>query len=485
MDNSQSTSKTLHDERDRYLDSGKSFIDDEAIERLLKAHSGPETAHVRDIIAKSLSLARLDPAETAALLHVTDDALWGEMFAAAAEVKNRVYGPRIVTFAPLYCSNLCVNSCLYCGFRREDKEMVRRVLSEEEIRRETEALVANGHKRLVLAFGEHPSTGVDYMARAVRTVYDVKVDKGEIRRANLNAAPQTIAGMKTLGEVGIGTYQVFQETYHHDTYARVHPRGPKSDYNWRLYALHRAQEAGVDDVAIGALFGLYDWRFEVLGLLYHAIDLEKRFNGVGPHTISFPRLQPAASAPLTNEDNPYRVNDDDFKKLITVIRLSVPYTGMIVTAREPAHIRRAAMNLGCTQTDASSRIGLASYSDQAYEQQENRQQFHLGDTRGLDEVTREFAEMGFLTSFCTAGYRCGRTGECFMNMAKSGKVHEFCIPNAIFTMKEYLIDYASAETQASGDNLIMQKVDGLPDKMREKVRAKLKDIEKGQRDIRF
>ena len=472
------------DEVAPYLESGDDFINDNEIELLLRESRDPEAQRIRDIFNRALSLQRLEPRETAALLNVQDEDLWQEIFDAAREVKNRVYGPRIVTFAPLYCSNLCVNSCLYCAFRRENASERRRRLSLEEIRRETEALVSMGHKRLIVVYGEHPYSGIDYMGATIRAIYDTKVGNGEIRRVNINAAPQTVANYKILKEIGIGTYQVFQETYHHATYRTLHPRGVKANYQWRLYALHRAQEAGVDDVAIGALFGLYEWRFEVMGLLYHTIDLEEKFGGVGPHTISFPRLEPAANTPLS-VNSPFKVSDRDFKRLVAVIRLSVPYTGMIITAREPAEIRRDVINVGCTQTDASTRIGVGAYSEHYDTQDANRQQFLLGDTRSLDEVIRELAEMGYLTSFCTAGYRCGRTGSYFMSIAKKGKVHQFCIPNAILTFKEYLLDYASEETRAIGEKLIGQRIENVPENVRPVLMNRLKAIENGARDLRF
>lgn len=474
----------VQDETRRYLEGGEDFIDDERIEGLLRENSTPEPRQVRDILERSLSLERLEPPETAALLNVRDESLWQEMFQAAREVKNRVYGPRIVTFAPLYCSNLCVNSCLYCAFRKENTLEKRRRLSIEEVRKEAEALAATGHKRLVVVYGEHPTSAIDYIAETIRTIYDTKVGTGEIRRVNINAAPQSIAHFKILKDIGIGTYQVFQETYHHKTYHKMHPRGIKADYQWRLYALHRAQEAGIDDVAIGALFGLYDWKFEVMGLLYHAIELEEKFGGVGPHTISFPRLEPAAHIPLS-PDNPFKVSDRDFKRLVTVIRLSVPYTGMIITAREPAEIRRDVINLGCTQTDASTRIGIGAYSESYVTQDAERQQFILGDVRSLDEVVLELAEMGYLTSFCTAGYRCGRTGSYFMDIAKKGKVHQFCIPNAILTLKEYLLEYASEETRKAGEELIQQRLNDIPENIRSAVKARLEETENGSRDLRF
>jgi len=467
-----------------YVSAGRDFVDDGEIESLLQNGRKPSASRVRDILARSLALERLDPPDTAALLNVEDEDLWQEIFDAARTVKNSVYGARVVAFAPLYCSNLCVNSCLYCAFRRENATVKRRRLTVDEIRKETEAIISVGHKRVIVVYGEHAASDIDYMTATLQAIYDTKVGNGEVRRANVNAAPQRIAHLKVLKDVGIGTFQVFQETYHHATYRKVHPRGPKANYAWRLYALHRAQQAGIDDVGIGALFGLYDWRFEVLGLLYHTIDLEEKFGGIGPHTISFPRLEPAAGASFSTT-SPYRVSDRDFKRLVAVIRLSVPYTGMIITAREQPAIRRDLMNIGCTQTDASSRIGVGAYSEPNQGQELDRQQFRLGDTRGLDELVRELAGMGYLTSFCTSGYRCGRTGHAFMELAKGGTVHFFCIPNAILTLKEYLLDYASPETREIGEKLIQRRVDETPWSVRPALEARLRAIEQGARDLRF
>ncbi len=460
------------------------FISAVSIERLLERSRRPDPVRVRDIIAKSLSLKRLEPEETAVLLNVDDPALWDEIFAAAGGIKNRVYGPRVVTFAPLYCSSLCRNSCLYCSFRSENREVERRRLSAEEIARETRALTAEGHKRLIVVYGDHPSTGAEYMAETIRAIYETKTGNDEIRRVNVNAAPLTVEEYRLIKATGIGTYQVFQESYHRDTYRRVHPRGPKADYRWRLYALHRAQEAGIDDVAIGALFGLYDWRYEVMGLLLHAIELEMRFDGVGPHTISFPRLRPALNSPF-DDHNPYAVSDEDFLRLIAVIRLSVPYTGMIITAREAPHIRRRGMLIGCTQTDASSRIRIGGYSEGVDVQRTDSQQFILGDERDLDDVIRELAGMGLVTSFCTAGYRCGRTGQTFMKLARSGAVRRFCMPNALLTFKEYLIDHASEETRREGERVIAERLRGIDEDVRPEVIGKLKETEDGRRDLRF
>ena len=490
METVERTSKYIEsvikqNEIDRYLKNGKDFIDDAALTATIRKKQHPDRKEILDIIDKSLALHRLEIQETAALLNIDDPELWEAVFSAAGEIKNRVYGPRVVTFAPLYCANLCVNSCLYCGFRRENRDICREILTDDSIRKEVEALVKLGHKRLVVSLGEHPRTDIDYIVNTIKIIYETKVGNGEIRRVNVNIAPQSIADLKKLGEAGIGTYQVFQETYHHDTYRAVHPAGLKANYRWRLYAQHRALEAGVDDVAIGALLGLYDWKFEVMGLVSHAIALEQTFDGVGPHTISFPRLEPASNAPLANDPNSHRVSDDDFYKAIAVLRLSVPYTGMIVTAREKAEVRRRALNIGCTQTDASSRIGIAAYQDQSADQKAERQQFMLGDTRSLDEVVRELAQMGYLTSFCTAGYRCGRTGKCFMNLAKSGKVHEFCIPNAILTLKEYLLDFASPATREAGEQVISRHLKALDLNIAVVVESRLREIENGIRDVRL
>ncbi|MEJ5226476.1 [FeFe] hydrogenase H-cluster radical SAM maturase HydG [Thermodesulfovibrio sp.] len=482
------------EEIEKYMEDGRDFINDEEIWEKLKQNQNPEPSRIWDILQKSLSIETLLPDETAALLNLKDPELWQEVFDVAAKVKKKVYDNRIVTFAPLYCGNLCVNNCVYCGFRRDNHVIKRKVLTLEEVKREAEVLAGEiGHKRLIVVYGEHPATGAHYIRDTIETIYSVKVmtknGYGQIRRVNVNAAPMSIDELKMLKEVGIGTYQVFQETYHHDTYAKLHPKGTiKHHYQWRLYCHHRALEAGVDDVALGVLFGLYDWRFEVMGLLYHARELEKRF-GIGPHTISFPRLEPAANTPFVQETR-YKVSDEDFKKIIAVIRLSVPYTGMILTAREPAHIRREIIASGLiTQTDASTRIGIGAYSDRYTEQELERQQFEIGDSRSLDEVIRELAEMGFITSFCTAGYRCGRTGDRIMSLLKSGKEAVFCKLNAVLTFREWLDDFASEQTKEAGEKVIQKELDELKAKVPHKVYNKLIEyygrIKNGERDIYF
>jgi len=434
------------------------FINDRRIAGLLEM-ARPAATRVREVIAKSLEKQPLQVEETAVLLKAEAPELVEEIFAAARRLKRDVYGNRIVLFAPLYVGNECVNDCAYCGFKRSNREALRRTLDDAELRRQVEALEKRGHKRLILVFGEHPRYTPEFIARSVRLCYAVKVGRGEIRRVNINAAPMDHDGFRTIKEAGIGTYQVFQETYHHEIYARMHPRlTPKSDYLWRLNAMGRAQEAGIDDVGLGALFGLYDWRFEVLGLVTHARRLQERY-GVGPHTISFPRLRPALGVRLNNE---WAVSDYDFKRVIAILRLSVPYTGLILTAREEARLRREVMEFGVSQIDAGSRIELGGYTEAGDAQQMEREQFELGDIRSLDAVMRELIADGYIPSFCTACYRVGRTGKLFMEYAIPGFIQRYCTPNALSTLMEYLSDYASPETRAAGENLIAKEVAKLP-----------------------
>ena len=454
---------------EKYLDSGRCFIDEAAIQRALDANTASDAAMVEDILAKSLAIETLSPEETATLLNVKDESLWARMRQVAGEVKRKVYDNRIVTFAPLYLGNLCVNRCLYCGFRADNAGQKRRRLEMEEIDRQIEVLAGRiGHKRLIVVYGEHPLTDADYICESMQRIYSVEVKTrkgtGAIRRLNVNAAPMSIEDLETVREAGLGTYQVFQETYHRPTYEAVHPAGTiKGDYLWRLYSMHRAMEAGIDDVGIGPLFGLYDWKFEVMGLLAHARELEARF-GIGPHTISFPRLEPADNSPLAAA-SPYKVSDEDFKKIVTVIRLAVPYTGMILTARENAQMRREILPLGCTQTDASTQIGIGGYTDACNEQRSDRQQFILGDDRSLDEVVRELATAGYITSFCTAGYRCGRTGTRIMDLLKTGVEGQFCKLNAVITFREWLDDFASPETMKVGERVITKEIAEIRAKM--------------------
>jgi 2-iminoacetate synthase len=382
------------------------------------------------------------------------------IFDAARQLKRNVYGNRIVLFAPLYVGNDCVNDCLYCAFKRSNRDVVRRTLETADLQREVRALEDTGHKRLILVFGEHPQYDAEFIAQCVRDVYAVRSGPGQIRRVNINAAPLDVEGYRTVKDAGIGTYQIFQETYHHETYGRYHPADTrKGDYLWRLDGLSRAFEAGCDDMGLGVLFGLYDWRFEVLGLVCHSLHLQQRY-GVGPHTLSFPRLRPAHNVVL---DDLHLVDDAAFKRLIAILRLAVPYTGLILTAREPAELRREVMAFGVSQIDAGSRIEIGAYTEAPGDQTMDREQFTLGDIRPLDDVMRELLVDGYVPSFCTACYRLGRTGEHFMEFAIPGFIKRYCTPNALSTLVEYLVDYASAETRAAGEKAVAAELDKLPD----------------------
>lgn len=480
-----------YDEIEKYTDNGKDFIDDEYIENLLKDDSEPDPKLVKDIFSKALSIQTLSLEDTAVLIRLKDPDLIEEMKDVAKKIKIKVYDNRIVTFAPLYMGNLCVNNCLYCGFRSENSIIKRRVLTMKEIEEEVKVLCGEiGHKRLIVVYGEHPSTDVNYIAKSLETIYSVKVKVrngyGQIRRVNVNAAPMQIKELEILRDIGIGTFQVFQETYNKKTYSYVHPKGVKANYKWRLYSMHRALKAGIDDVGIGALFGLYDWRFEVLGLVSHAIELEKKF-GIGPHTVSFPRLEPAANTPFVKETR-YRVSDEDFKKIILILRLAIPYTGMILTARESKEIRDEVVEYGITQMDASTKIGIGAYSDRMTEQELERQQFEIGDTRTLDELIRDLAKKGYITSFCTAGYRCGRTGSSIMELLRTGKEGVFCKLNAVLTFREWLLDFATKETEDIGLNIIKKELKEIEVRFPEiypKVLEYYRKVENGERDLYF
>lgn len=459
------------------------FIDDARIEELYR--TGPsDSKRVRDVIAKSLAKVALTVEETAVLINADSPELTEQIFEAARTLKREVYGNRIVLFAPLYIGNDCVNDCMYCAFRRSNREEVRRTLSREELLKEVEMLERQGHKRLILVFGEHPRYDADFIHDCVKAVYELKTGHGEIRRVNINAAPLDVSGYKRVKQAGIGTYQVFQETYHHPTYVEVHPVNTrKGDYLYRLDALSRAQAGGIDDVGIGALFGLYDWRFETLGLVTHALHLQNNY-GVGPHTISFPRVRPAFGVVMSDR---YFVSDNDFKRLVAILRLAVPYTGLILTARENPELRRELMGFGVSQIDAGTRLELGGYAESCDDQCLEREQFELGDERSLDQVMRELMVDGYLPSFCTACYRLGRTGEHFMEFAIPGFIKRFCTPNAITTLMEYLTDYATPETRAAGEKLIHEEIDKLDNaKMKEEIRDRIRKIkETDQRDLYF
>lgn len=466
------------------VDGLESFIPEDKIEDLLQ-RPAVDKKQIEDIISKSLAKNRLDPEEMAVLLNATDPELVEQIKEGARTLKKNIYGNRIVLFAPLYVGNDCINNCTYCGFRKDNLDIVRKTLTLKELEKEVRTLETSGHKRLIMVYGEHPRYDPGFIAETVRKVYETKEGKGEIRRVNINAAPLDVEGFRTVKAAGIGTYQIFQETYHRATYQKVHPSGLKSNYLWRLFSFDRAMEAGIDDVGMGALIGLYKHKFEALAMLYHTIHLEEKF-GVGPHTISFPRIEPAIGSDYANHP-PYAPSDEDFMKMIAVIRLAVPYTGMILTAREPVHLRNEAMGYGISQIDAGSDIGVGAYSGQDEISSDKKSQFVLSDNRSLDQVIGELCDADFLPSFCTGCYRLGRTGEHFMEFARPGFVKRFCTPNAILTLLEYVMDYASPATRAKALAAIDREVKAYPedDPRKPILKARIEQVKAGKRDLFF
>ena len=446
----------------------------------------PPRRDVEALIAKGRACEGLDLDEASLLLRCNDRELIEELFRAAREVKESIYGRRLVLFAPLYISNSCVNDCLYCGFRKENATLQRRILTTDEIRGEAAALLAEGHKRVLLVAAEDPrQVGIEAIEKAIAAVYAAGRGNGDgIRRVNVNVAPLTVEEYRRLKAAGIGTYQLFQETYFPPVYKKMHPRGPKADYDGRLLALGRAQEAGIDDVGMGCLFGLYDYRFEVLALIAHARHLEERF-GVGPHTISVPRVEPASHAPLS-ERPPAGVDDEAFKKVVALLRLAVPYTGLILSTREKAGFRDELLHLGVSQISAHSNTAPGGYTEGARGRGNGEGQFALGDRRTTAEVISDISAKGFTPSFCTACYRVGRTGEAFMEHAKPGHIHRFCQPNALLTFKEYLLDFGDDSLRAVGEGLIREELSAMDDgKVERATRKKLRELERGKRDIYF
>jgi 2-iminoacetate synthase len=431
---------------------------------------------VERVLTFSYEMKGLPPEDAAILLRVDDPVMRLALLDAARRIKERTYGRRVVLFAPLYISNRCVNSCLYCGFSLNNRSIERKSLCEEEAAAEVGELLKCGHKRILLVMGEEEEeSSADYAAGMMRAIYSVQAPWG-IRRINVNMAPLGVSGFMKLKEAGIGTYQLFQETYHRATYARMHPAGPKADYEKRLAVFESALKAGIDDYGMGALFGLYDFRFEVLGLLAHARSLEDRF-GVGPHTVSVPRMQRATGAALSEPPSP--VSDEDFMKIIAVLRLALPYTGLILSTRERPEMRNALLRTGISQISAGSSVSVGGYAGDV----KSRGQFEICDERSLDETVKSICREGYLPSFCTACYRKGRTGREFMALAHDGMIHRFCDPNAIITFREYLIDYASNDTRKIGEAVIMERCEALGRKKGAEVRAKLAQVDSGVRDI--
>ncbi len=458
------------------------FIDEERIGRLLAEARTASPADAVAIIEKARAARGLSPEETAVLLQASDRHVLNLLFAAACEIKEKIYGKRLVFFAPLYISNYCINNCRYCGYKRENQAISRRRLSAEEVELEVIALEEMGHKRLALETGEDPANcPIEYVLDMMKTIYSVKEKRGSIRRVNVNIAATTVENYRKLKAAGIGTYILFQETYHRETYRKMHPSGPKRDYDWHTLAMDRAMEGGIDDVGFGVLFGLYDHKFEMLALLLHALHLEERF-GVGPHTISVPRMRPAEGVNLSTF--PYLVGDDEFKKLVAIIRLAVPYTGMILSTREKAAFRDEVIALGISQLSAGSCTGVGGYHEEIAEP--NQAQFQVEDRRSTDEMLLSVCKAGYLPSFCTACYRQGRTGDRFMSLAKTGEIQNVCQPNAMLTFKEFLLDYASPETRQEGETIIRQHLGEITsDKIRAETERRLKRLEAGERDLYF
>ena len=420
--------------------------------------------------------------EASVLLACEDPELTQKMFTLAEEIKKAFYGNRIVIFAPLYLSNYCINGCVYCPYHSINKNIPRKKLNQEEVKRQVIALQDMGHKRLALEAGEDPfHNPIEYILECIRTIYSIKHKNGAIRRVNVNIAATTVENYRKLKEAGIGTYILFQETYHKESYLKLHPFGPKHDYNYHTEAMDRAMEGGIDDVGLGVLFGLELYRYEFAGLLMHAEHLEA-VHGVGPHTISVPRIKKADDIDPSVFDN--GISDKIFEKLIALIRISVPYTGMIISTRESQQVRARALHLGISQISGASRTSVGGYDEP--ERPHDTEQFDVSDQRTLDEVIAWLMDMGFIPSFCTACYRAGRTGDRFMSLCKSGQIQNCCHPNALMTLKEYLVDYASEATRKQGDAMIASEIPTIPnEKVRNALAQYLERIEKGERDFRF
>ena len=441
-----------------------------------------DSDRVKEIIKQAKNLKGLTPVKAAGLLHIEDQETLELMLDTARQVKETIYGKRLVLFAPLYFDNICDNKCLYCAFRHGNNKIERRKLSMEEIKKEVKALIEQGHKRLLVLTGEKEKADISYLLAGIRRAYEAQTDKGDIRRINVEVAPMTIEEFKQLNELGIGTYTCFQETYHQPSYDMLHPGGPKADYNWRLSVMDRAIKGGIDDYGIGALFGLYDYRFEVVSLLMHASYLDHKY-GVGPHTISVPRLNMAAGAPL--DKAPHPVSDFQFKKLVAVLRLAVPYTGIILSTREPESLRDELFQHGVSQISAGSRTSPGGYKERKQREAEE-EQFSLHDTRPMAEIIEQLAEKNYLPSFCTACYRRGRTGEDFMELAKPGEIQKYCKPNAMITFKEYLEDYASEKLKKKGEACLEHHLEEIKQDYPElagKVGRRLDEIAQGKRDV--
>lgn len=454
----------------------KDVINEEQIRYILNNAVNPAQEQVLNVLNKALLKKGLNLEETAILINTDSKELSDKIFECALKIKNEIYGERLVLFAPLYVSNYCINSCDYCGFNKNNPTD-RKKLSLDEVRQQTELLIKMGHKRLLLEFGEDPNMcPIDYVVDVIKTIYKTKVGNGEIRRVNVNISATSVEDYKKLKSAGIGTYQLFQETYHRETYEKYH-HGPKSNYERQLFAHDRAFKAGLDDLGLGVLFGLYDWKFEILALISHSLYLDKKY-GIGPHTISIPRIRPTGNF---NINTPYKVSDSDLLKIIAILRIAVPYTGMIISTRETPEIRSKAFKLGISQTSAGSRTAPGAYGNG-----EKKGQFQINDLRTADQVIESILKQGLLPSYCTACYRKGRTGHAFMDLAKPGDIHTLCLPNAILTFKEYIEDYASEDVKHMGGKVIQKYLDQIEnEQLKKQTVKKVCEIENGQRDLFF
>lgn len=461
------------------------FIDHKEILETLEyanAHKNDKTL-ISNIIEKAKEKKGLNHKEASLLLVCEDPTLNEKIFSLAKEIKQDFYGNRIVMFAPLYLSNYCVNGCVYCPYHYQNKNIVRKKLTQEEIKNEVIALQDMGHKRLAIEAGEDPvNNPISYILDCINTIYSVHHKNGDIRRVNVNIAATTVENYKKLKEAGIGTYILFQETYHKESYEKLHPTGPKHNYAYHTEAMDRAMEGGIDDVGIGVLFGLELYRYEFAGLLMHAQHLEA-VHGVGPHTISVPRIRHADDIDANAFSN--GISDDTFAKIVACIRIAVPYTGMIISTRESKECREKVLQLGVSQISGGSKTSVGGYYE-SKEDDKKSEQFDVSDNRTLDEIVKWLIEMNYIPSFCTACYREGRTGDRFMSLCKSGQISNCCLPNALMTLKEYLEDYSSPDTYSLGVKLIEKELDQIPNiEVRKIVKARLADIRNGKRDFRF
>ena len=436
---------------------------------------------IEEILEKAANYKGISHREAAVVLECDEPQLLEKIFALAKEIKQRLYGNRIVMFAPLYLSNYCVNGCVYCPYKAKNKTIGRKKLSQQEIEKEVIALQDMGHKRLALETGEHPThSPIEYVLESINTIYNIHHKNGAIRRVNVNIAATTVENYSKLKDAGIGTYILFQETYNKENYQQLHPTGPKSDYAYHTEAMDRAMEGGIDDVGIGVLFGLNTYRYDFIGMMMHAEHLEARY-GVGPHTISVPRICPADD--VDTKEYPNSISDELFKRIVAVTRIAVPYTGIIVSTRESAASRQDVLEVGVSQLSGGSRTTVGGYAE---EQTEDTSQFDISDQRTLDQIVEWLFDLGHIPSFCTACYRMGRTGDRFMALAKSGQIGNCCAPNALITLREYLSDYATPETKKKGEAIIAREIEKIPnERIRDKAKKNLQEIIEGKRDFRF